>query len=334
MLVTAVIGLWANKIQIWERFRKDSDKTENKGIKFVLKDTGKIIEMLEKKGADATPQLVAEYEEKIDELKKELEEKAKNKDDTRSVEALAAFEKGDLSKARELFKALVKEIEAQKGEQAKTYHNLGNVYFAEVDFQKALTAYMEAVKLDPENTLYLNDAGFLLDTLGRYDEAIDFFEKALNSDLKTLGEDHPQVAIYRNNLGATWKSKGEYDKAIEYYEKALASDLKTLGEDHPQVAIYRNNLGLAWKAKDEYDKAIGYYKKALESDLKTFDEGHPNVAIRWNNLGGAWESKGEYGKAIEYHEKALAVFRKKLGNDHPDTKTAENNLRAARAEKK
>ena len=91
-----------------------------------------------------------------------------------------------------------------------------------------------------------------------------YYEQALASDLKTYGEDHPNVALRRNNLGGAYKDLGEYRKAIRYYEQALASDLKTYGEDHPDVAIDRNNLG-TYQAKGEVDRAIRYYEQAVTS---------------------------------------------------------------------
>ena len=42
--------------------------------------------------------------------------------------------------------------------------------------------------------------------MGEYDKAIEYYELALASDLKTYDEDHPNVAIRRNNLGAAWDS--------------------------------------------------------------------------------------------------------------------------------
>ena len=165
---------------------------------------------------------------------------------------------------------------------------------------------------------------------GKYDKAIEYYEKALKSDLKVFGEDHPDVATYRSNLGEAWKAKGEYDKAIEYYEMALKSDIKTFGENHPRVAIRWNNLGEVWRAKGEYDKAIEYYEKALKSDLKTFGENHPNVATYGNNLGTALHANGEYDKAIEYLEKAFSDIQVRLGNDHPYTKTLKANISLAK----
>ena len=178
-------------------------------------------------------------------------------------------------------------------------------------------------------TTYRNNLGAAWNAKGNYDKAIEYYEKALQSDLKTFGENHPNVATYRNNLGATWKAKGEYDKAIEYYEMALKSDLKNFGENHQKVATRWNNLGEVWRAKGDYDKAINYYEKALNSDLKNFGENHPNIAAYRNNLGVAWNAKGEHDKAIEYLEKALQSDLKNFGENHSNVATYRNNLGTA-----
>ena len=190
----------------------------------------------------------------------------------------------------------------------------------EIRYRQAFTLCQQAVQLAPDRTDYLSDLADLTHTLGEYEKAVEYYEQALASYLKTYGEDHPGVAISRNNLGATWDSLGEYKKAIGYYEQALASDLKTYGEDHPDVAIDRNNLGMAWLALGDYKKAIGYLEQALTSDLKTYGEDHPQVATYQNNLGGAWHAVGEYKKANDYLEQALAGFEKVLGENHPNTR--------------
>ncbi len=181
----------------------------------------------------------------------------------------------------------------------------------------------------PNAATYRNNLGAAWEAKGNYDKAIEYYEKALKSDLENLGEDHPNVATYRNNLGATWKAKGEYDKAIEYFEKALKSDLNNFGENHPKVATRWNNLGEAWRAKGEYNKAIEYYEKALKSDLNNFGEDHPNLATYRNNLGVAWNAKGEHDKAIEYFEKALKSDLKTFGEKHSNVATYRNNLGTA-----
>ncbi len=69
------------------------------------------------------------------------------------------------------------------------------------------------------------------------EQAQKYYEKALASDTKTFGEEHPIVAASWNNLGGAWESKGEYDKAIKYYEKALDMFIMKLGKNHPSTKI-------------------------------------------------------------------------------------------------
>ena len=88
-----------------------------------------------------------------------------------------------------------------------------------------------------------NNLGEVWRALGQYDKAIDYYELALASDLKTYGEDHPDVARDQNNLGLAWYALGQYEKAIDYYELALATLVKMLGDDHPSTQTVRANLG-------------------------------------------------------------------------------------------
>jgi tetratricopeptide (TPR) repeat protein len=91
-----------------------------------------------------------------------------------------------------------------------------------------------------------------LDSLGEYQKAINYFQKALAIELQVYGEQHRHVAITYNNLGAAWDDLGEYQKAIDYYQKALAIDLKVHGDQHPHVASFYNNLGMAWYRLGEF----------------------------------------------------------------------------------
>ena len=99
----------------------------------------------------------------------------------------------------------------QKGKAAKDLRN----------YDMAWKAFTQAVDLAPNNSLYLNEAGFLADTLGHSDKAIEYLNKALAIDLITYGPDHPTVSVRWNNLGGVWQDKGNYGKAREHYEKAL-----------------------------------------------------------------------------------------------------------------
>ena len=272
---------------------------------------------------------------KYNELKTQLAQRPAT--DELAAKAKALLEIGDLEGAEELLKKslaqnlarraqLAKEKESLDQAAAKDAYDLGSIKELQLDYPEAKTYYEQAASITPKNTSYLYQAGLINKTLANFQKAIEYYELALANDLKTYGEDHPNVATERNNLGVVWKSLSQYQKAIEYYELALASDLKTYGEDHPNVATYRNNLGAAWLSLGDFQKAIEYYELALASDLKTYGEDHPNVATERNNLGLAWKSLGQYQKAIEYYELALASDLKTYGEAHPNVARDRNNI--------
>ncbi len=242
------------------------------------------LKVLEQKRADMEKTLT-EKKALIAETEQKLEKYQDILPHDQLAQAKESLEKGDTALAETLFN---KVKENHTNHAAEAAYQLAKLAEDRIDYATARENYIQAAQFDPENSKYLNSAGMIMATLAQYDKAIEYYEKALDSNLKTYGTDHPDVATGWNNLGSVWNSKADYDLAIEYFEKALSSDLKTLGPDHPSVATYWNNLGLAWNSKGDYDKAIEYYEKALNSGLKNFGSDHPKVAIRWNNLGLAW----------------------------------------------
>jgi tetratricopeptide (TPR) repeat protein len=177
-----------------------------------------------------------------------------------------------------------------------------------------------------EDTDLLPLLGSIEYNYGNYEKALEYFEKSLDINLKTLGEGHPDVANSYNNIGHILKDKCEYDKSLNYYEKSLVIRLRILGEAHPSVAKSYNNIGIIWSSKGEYDKALEYHTKSLAIKLKTLGETHPSVAESYNNIGIIWSSKGEYDKALEYYEKTLTIHLKTLGETHPSVAKSYNNI--------
>jgi len=326
----------------FEQYKADLNRREQE-VKEELKqaqaDERRILEIekaeIERRLADTQ----ASYQAHIKELKErigQLETIRGQVPDALLDQARAALAQGDQSEADRLFAQFEEQSTRDDDESTRTAaevaYQLSRIARDNIRYREAYAHAQRAVRLAPENSIYLSGAGKLARILGDYLTAKDYHEQALAGDLQTYGEDHPRVATIRNNLGLVLQNLGEYQKAIGYLEQALTSNLKTYGKDHPDVAIRHNNLGSAWQVLGEYEKAIGYYEQALASDLQTYGEDHPKVAIRRNNLGSAWQALGEYEKAIGYFEQALAVFERKLGPEHPYTKGTRDHLATARAE--
>ncbi|MBP3408177.1 MAG: tetratricopeptide repeat protein, partial [Bacteroidaceae bacterium] len=171
-----------------------------------------------------------------------------------------------------------------------------------------------------------NNIGVAYYSLGDYDKALEYYNRAHDIRLDVLGENHPGVAASYSNIGVAYYSLGDYDKALEYYNKALGIQLNVLGENHSGVATSYNNIGLAYYSLGDYDNALEYHNKAHDIRLDVLGENHPDVAASYNNIGMAYYNLGDYDKALEYLNKALGIQLNVLGENHSGVATSYNNI--------
>jgi tetratricopeptide (TPR) repeat protein len=90
--------------------------------------------------------------------------------------------------------------------------------------------------------LDLRDRGGLLDSMGDYQAARPYYEKALEIRKKVLGEKHPDTAGSLNNLATLCFYENKIKEAANYIRKALAICRKVLGDNHPDTKTMMDNL--------------------------------------------------------------------------------------------
>ena len=83
------------------------------------------------------------------------------------------------------------------------------------------------------------EKGYVLNDQGKYLEAIECFNKALEID--------PEYAEAWNNKGISLRKLGRYEEAIECYDKAL--------EINPRLAESWHNKGIALNELGRYHEA-------------------------------------------------------------------------------
>src|SRR5215813_8576746 len=153
---------------------------------------------------------------------------------------------------------------------------------------------------------------------GKYDEALPYFEGALEIRERMLGPDHPDVIQAINGLATIYYYKGEYSKAEPLFQRALAIREKSLGPEHTDVAQSLNNLANLYLALGDYAKAEPLYQRALAIKEKSLGPEHSDVAASLNNLANLYVRMGDYAKAEPLYQRALAVWEKSLGPEHPN----------------
>lgn len=130
----------------------------------------------------------------------------------------------------------------------------------------------------------LYNFGYLLSLLGRYEEAIQLFDKSL--------EIEPTAEAYTYK-GWTLSHMGDLQRAIAEAEKAIGVDPE-FGNPYNDIAVYLIELG-----KD--DAAVSYLEKALKATR------YCCYQFAHFNLGRIYLKKKQYDKAREQFKKSLAL---------------------------
>jgi len=168
--------------------------------------------------------------------------------------------------------------------------------------------------------------GRTLYDMGKYREALPYYEKALELAPRAFGENSPNTAIIVSNLANLYKNMGQYAKAEPLYERSREINEARLGKDHPDVADSLNDLAILYKAMGQYAKAEPLYLRSLEIREAKLGKNHSDVADTLNNLANLYSATGQYAKAQPLYQRALEIKEAKLGKYHPDVASSLNNL--------
>ena len=74
----------------------------------------------------------------------------------------------------------------------------------------------------------------------KHAEALDYYHKSLEINMKVYSPDHPSVARAYGNMGLVYNSMGDFPKALEYHNRNLETKLRVFGPEHPLVAKIYN----------------------------------------------------------------------------------------------
>ena len=162
--------------------------------------------------------------------------------------------------------------------------------------------------------------------LGEYTKSEDYYQRAIEIQVNTLGPNHVDVATSYNNLGIVFQHIGELEQAKDYHQRAIDIRINVLGPNHIDVATSYNNLGSLYKAMSELGQAKDYHQRAIDIQINELGQNHINVATSYNNLGTVFQDMGELEQAKDYHQRAIHIQINVLGPNHIDVATSYNNL--------
>ncbi len=172
--------------------------------------------------------------------------------------------------------------------QSRAWNSIGDVQRISDDNEAALRSYRQAVQLDPEYAIAWNNLAGVCDLLERDDEAIDAYQHGI--------ELAPDEAWPYNNLGSIYAQRHDYQKAKTLYQQAIERH-----EDDQGKAISWNNLGDAHVALNHDEDAMEAYRGAITL-AETYAKPYHNLAQTYHRAQDYEQAIPLYQQAIERHE--------------------------------
>jgi tetratricopeptide (TPR) repeat protein len=148
---------------------------------------------------------------------------------------------------------------------------------------RAMAAYTEAIRINPQSAAAHNYFGVLLADMDDHDRAAAEYETALRLQ--------PRFADAHNNLGLSRMARDRTDDAIAEFKTALAID--------PGFAPARNNLAIAYVHEQRFDLAIPTFEEAVRQQ--------PGSAEAHFNLASALANSGRKRDALPHFQAAAQL---------------------------
>jgi tetratricopeptide (TPR) repeat protein len=239
--------------------------------------------------------------------------------------AKQAIEAGDYAKAEALLEDIARHHSLAA---AGAYADNARLQRVRLRYAKAAAYWQKAAALLPEESkkegsLYLHNAGYDLDRVARYSEALPLYEQSLRIS-RELG-DKSQEGATLNNIAGIYRARGDYTTALKYLEQNLVL-FREIGDKAHEGGTLNNISGIHW-ARGDYATALKYLEQSLRIQQEIGDKAGEAVTS-WN-IGLNYKERGELAKAEAYMSRTVQLDEE-IG--HPDLESDRTALEKLRAQ--
>ncbi len=168
-------------------------------------------------------------------------------------------------------------------DDAEGHSHLGGVRQEMGRFEEAISHFERALKLDNDDSQIWNNFGYACFNAGKVDRALAAFDRSIEID--------PYYKHAWYNKGYALHGVDRLEEAVDCYREALKID------ENDRVLL--NNHGNALYNLGRYAESIPSFVAAITVD--------PDYEIAWNNIGNALEKMGIYRDALPFHDRSLEI---------------------------
>jgi tetratricopeptide (TPR) repeat protein/peroxiredoxin len=211
------------------------------------------------------------------------------RDDPSSAEAAYGLGSAYLNlqktaEARESLERAIKLPASYPDTQANAWNNLGLMDTQEGRTDEAVRCFQEAVRLNPDHLIGLNNLGNAYRLLKRWDEARKAFEHAL--------EVSPTDAEANYGMGMVFAQADNAARAYEYLQRALKS--------RPAYPEALNNLGILYLRTQRRDEAVASFEECIRV-APAFDQSYLNLARVYSIEGATEKARSVLMELLKQH---------------------------------
>jgi tetratricopeptide (TPR) repeat protein len=170
---------------------------------------------------------------------------------------------------------LLADAERRNAFYVHTFVEMGRMAVAQGQIAEGVTAFRRAIDLSPLNPIRYEEAAELLFKLGRYQDAVDLLQLALDNQIV-----FPRL---HHIMSQGYFAIKDYKKAIRHIKSALSSE--------PENVAYLNQLGVCYKESELFDDAAKVYNQVIKID--------PDNRSGLYNKGVLLASRGQFAEAIK-----------------------------------
>jgi tetratricopeptide (TPR) repeat protein len=153
------------------------------------------------------------------------------------------------------------------------------------------------IGLEESRWRVLDNVGQCLKILGKYVEAEQMLQEALQLKERVLGAEHLSTLSSMNNLGMALCSQGKHAEAELLHRQALQLTSQVLGAEHPLTLDSMDNLGIALDSQGKHVEAELLHRQALQLREQVLGAEHPSTLDSMDYLAVALDSQGKHTEA-------------------------------------
>jgi|TARA_B110000467_G_C18243185_1_gene435893 tetratricopeptide (TPR) repeat protein len=177
-------------------------------------------------------------------------------------------------------------------------YGLGYLHYLIKENEQSVLFLRESIKMNPQNTLAMNNLGAILSENDSFDEALGLVKKAISIA--------PKEGMFYMNLQLIYSKMGKENTFIEEYEESVKQGLKDVSTGYGKAyATSLRQQGFKSFSEGKPEKSIQQFEKIIEiyRDIK-----HPGGELAGLfALGLLHEEFGGQNKAFDIYREILKI---------------------------